>query len=384
MSTKESNSRALAVVAVGAMFPGSRTIAEYWRDIVQGTDRIKEVPKTHWLARDYVSNQPNAIDKIPNSRGAYLDTVDFPPIDFGIIPNAVEATDSSHLLGLLVAKQVLDDMAGPFQAVDKARTGVIVGVASTTELVAHMASRLQIPVWKRALEREGLDAAAVDRVISTMQGVYTPWQENTFPGLLGNVVSGRIASRFDLGGPNAVVDAACASSLAAVEIAANQLDRGQIDLAITGGVDALNDIVMFMCFGQTGALSRSGDARPFSTDADGTVLGEGLGLMALKRLDDAERHGDRIYAVLRGIGSSSDGRAKSIYAPRPEGQALAIARAYEEAGYSPASVELVEAHGTGTVAGDLAELTSTGRVFSEGGAARRSVAIGSVKAQIGH
>ena len=384
MSTQESNRRALAVVAVGAMFPGSRTVAEYWRDVVQGTDRIGEVPTTHWLARDYVSSDPNTVDTISNGRGAFLETVDFPPVDFGIVPNAVEATDSSHLLGLLVAKQVLDDMAGPFQAVDKARTGVIVGVASTTELVAHMAARLQIPVWKRALEREGLDAATVERVVSAMHGVYTPWQENTFPGLLGNVVSGRIASRFDLGGPNAVVDAACASSLAAVEIAANQLERGQIDLAITGGVDALNDIVMFMCFGQTGALSSSGDARPFSADADGTVLGEGLGLVALKRLDDAERHGDRIYAVLRGIGSSSDGRAKSIYAPRPEGQALAISRAYDEAGYSPSSVELVEAHGTGTVAGDLAELTSTGRVFSEAGAKRAGVAIGSVKAQIGH
>ena len=384
MSTQDSNPRALAVVAVGAMFPGSRTVAEYWRDVVQGRDRIREVPKTHWLAQDYVSNDAEAIDTIATGRGAYLNTVDFPPLDFGIVPNAVEATDSSQLLGLLVAKQVLDDMAGPFQAVDKTRTGVVVGVASSTELVAHMAARLQIPVWKRALEREGLDTATVERIVSVMQGVYTPWQENTFPGLLGNVVSGRIASRFDLGGPNAVVDAACASSLAAVEIAANQLERGQIDLAITGGVDALNDILMFMCFGQTGALSRSGDARPFSADADGTVLGEGLGLIALKRLDDAERHGDRIYAVLRGIGSSSDGRAKSIYAPRPEGQALAIQRAYEEAGYSPASVELVEAHGTGTVAGDLAELTSTGRVFSEGGAGRHGVAIGSVKAQIGH
>ena len=384
MSTQDSNPRALAVVALGAMFPGSRTVAEYWRDIVQGTDRIKEVPTTHWLASDYVSTDPKAIDTIATGRGAFIDTVDFPPVDFGIVPNAVEATDSSQLLGLLVAKQVLDDMEGPFQAVDKARTGVVVGVASTTELVAHMAARLQIPVWKRALEREGLDGEVVERVISAMHGVYAPWQESTFPGLLGNVVSGRIASRFDLGGPNAVVDAACASSLAAVEIAANQLDRGQIDLAITGGVDALNDIVMFMCFGQTGALSPTGDARPFSADADGTVLGEGLGLIALKRLEDAERHGDRIYAVLRGIGSSSDGRAKSIYAPRPEGQALAISRAYEEAGYSPASVELVEAHGTGTVAGDLAELTSTGRVFSEGGAARNGVAIGSVKAQIGH
>ncbi|MCA9697321.1 MAG: polyketide synthase, partial [Myxococcales bacterium] len=165
----------------------------------------------------------------------------------------------------------------------------------------------------------------------------------------------RIANRFDLGGTNVVLDAACASSLAAVEMAVLELLTERADMVVTGGVDALNDIFMHMCFGQTGALARSGDCRPFSAQADGTLLGEGVGMVALKRLADAERDGDQIYAVLRGIGSSSDGRAKSIYAPRPQGQAVALRRAYEQAGYSPGTVELIEAHGTGTVAGDQAE-----------------------------
>jgi len=159
---------------------------------------------------------------------------------------------------------------------------------------------------------------------------------NTFPGLLANVVAGRIANRFDLGGTNCVIDAACAGSLAAVRVAIQELSLGTSDMVVTGGVDALNDIVMYMCFCKTSAMSPTGDCRPFAIDADGTILGEGLGLFALRRLDDAERDGNKIYAVIRGLGASSDGRAKSIYAPRPEGQLLALQRAYEAAGYSPA------------------------------------------------
>src|SRR5204863_814630 len=115
----------------------------------------------------------------------------------------------------------------------------------------------------------------------------------------------------------AVTDAACASSMAAVSMAMNELRLGQSDLVITGGVDTMNDIFMYMCFSKTPALSPTGDCRPFSDNADGTLLGEGIGMMALKRLADAEQNGDRIYAVIRGIGASSDGRSKSVYAPLP-------------------------------------------------------------------
>ena len=168
-------------------------------------------------------------------------------------------------------------------------------------------------------------------------------------------------------------------------MAVNELALGQADLVITGGVDTLNDIFMFMCFSKTPALSRTGDCRPFSDEADGTMLGEGLAMVALKRLDDAEAAGDRIYAVLRGVGSSSDGRAKSVYAPRAEGQALALRRAYAAAGYGPETVELVEAHGTGTTAGDLAEFEALRTVFDESGRPDRQwCSLGSVKSQIGH
>ncbi|MCP4804403.1 MAG: hypothetical protein GY884_03560, partial [Proteobacteria bacterium] len=213
---------------------------------------------------------------------------------------------------------------------------------------------------------------------------YQPWQESTFPGLLGNVVAGRIANRLDLGGTNCVVDAACASSLAALDIAVNELYLGQSDVVITGGVDTLNDILMFMCFSKTTALSPSNDCRPFSDKADGTMLGEGIGMVALKRLEDAERDGDTIYGVIKAVGSSSDGRAKSIYAPVSSGQAKALERAYERAGYGPETVELVEAHGTGTKAGDAAEFGGLAQTFSPASEERQWCALGSVKSQVGH
>jgi len=374
-----------AVVGLGALFPGSTTTLGFWHDILAGRDCLTEVPRTHWLREDYFSPEPGTPDKVYATRGGFLPPVAFSPLEFGMPPNAVSSTDTAQLLALVVAKQVLQEATrGRYESMDRSRMSVILGVASATELVAHMSGRLQRPVVEHAMRQAGLAEAEVARVSEVLDGCYVPWQESTFPGLLGNVVAGRITNRLDLGGTNAVVDAACAGSLAAVAMAANELALGHSDLVITGGVDALNDILMFMCFAQTGALSLTGDCRPFSAQADGTMLGEGIGMLALRRLEDAERDGDPIYAVLRGIGSSSDGRAKSIYAPSAQGQGLALRRTYEQAGYGPETVGLLEAHGTGTVAGDAAEFEALRSVFEAAQAPVGGCALGSVKAQLGH
>ncbi len=376
----------IAIVGVSALYPGSSDSRGFWRDILAGKDLLGEIPPSHWLIEDYYDADIQAADKTYARRGAFLDEVDFAPMDYGVPPNILAATDTGQLLAMIVAKQLLEDALGSkFDDVDRSRIGVVLGVASTTELCLHMAGRLQQPVWEEGMRRSGLNRDEIDRISEKITDMYVPWEESTFPGLLGNVVSGRIANRFDLGGTNCVVDAACASSLAALEMGINQLSLGQADMMITGGVDALNDILMYMCFSKTGALSKSGDCRPFSSNADGTMLAEGLGMFALKRLEDAERDDDQIYAVVRGVGSSSDGRAKSIYAPRPEGQSKALRRAYEHAGYSPNTVEMVEAHGTATPAGDAAEMRGLQTVFGgESNGEKQWCALGSVKSQIGH
>ena len=376
----------IAVVGVGALFPGSVAHDGYWRNILDGKDLVKDVPPEHWLIEDYYDPDPTKPGKSYGKRGAFLDKIGFDPLDHAIPPNNLAATDTAQLLALIVAKRVLADACRTdFSNIDRSRVSVILGVASATELAGTMSGSLQYPLWARAMREEGLSEDQLERIVRSARSRYAEWGENTFPGLLGNVVAGRIASRFGLGGANCVVDAACASSLGALRMAVQELSLGQSDLVITGGVDALNDVFMFVCFSRTPALSPTGDCRPFASDADGTVLGEGVGMLALRRLEDAERDNDKIYAVLRGVGASSDGRAKSIYAPRPEGQALAIERAFAAAGYGPETVELLEAHGTGTIAGDLAELEGLAQVF--GRSARRDrpwCAIGSVKSQIGH
>lgn len=380
------NRHPIAIVGIGAMFPGSGTTHGFWRDILAGRDCIGDVPATHWLVEDYYDPDPTARDKTYCRRGAFLPPATLDPLEFGIPPQALAATDTAQLLALIVAKEVLDEACrSQFRDIDRSRTSIVLGVASATELVGTMGARLQRPVWVKALREAGLPEAEVTALCDRIASQYVEWQESTFPGVLGNVVAGRIANRLDLGGTNCVVDAACASSLSALLMAMNELELGHSDMVISGGVDALNDIFMYMCFSKTPALSKSGDCRPFSDASDGTIVGEGLGLFALRRLEDAERDGNRIYAVIRGIGSSSDGRATSVYAPRPEGQAVALRRAYADASYGPRSVELVEAHGTGTRAGDLAEFAALTQVFREADSETKSwCAIGSIKSQIGH
>ena len=375
----------IAVVGMSTLFPGSASPAAFWGDILEGHDRMSEVPPTRWLREDYFDAKPGTPDKVYVARGGFLPEMDFSPIEFGLPPTALPSTDTAQLLALVVAKRALEEATrGRLATVDRSRISVVLGVASTTQLVSDMSGRLQIPVAMRAMRAAGLDESEIGRVRAILESCYVPWQETTFPGLLGNVVAGRVANRLDLGGTNAVIDAACASSLAAVHLAANELTLHQADVVVSGGVDTLNDILMYMCFAQSGALSLTGDCRPFSAEADGTMLGEGVGMLVLKRLADAERDGDSIYGVIRGIGTSSDGRAKSIYAPDAAGQAQALRHAYRVAGYGPDTVELVEAHGTGTRAGDAAEVAALKAVFEEAGALRHRCALGSVKSQIGH
>ncbi|MEY4763711.1 MAG: hypothetical protein RI907_384 [Pseudomonadota bacterium] len=376
----------IAVVGASALFPGSVGSGSFWNNILAGRDFMGDVPPANWLIEDYFDPKPGTPNKTYARRGAFLPPVPFDPLEHGLPPRQLSTTDTAQLLALIVAQQVLDDAASvQFGRVDRQAISVILGVASATELLGDMAGRIQRPNWVKALREAGLPESQVQDICQRIEATYPEWDESTFPGLLGNVVAGRIANRLNLGGTNCVVDAACASSLGAVAMAVQELQTGHSDLVITGGVDTLNNIFMYMCFTRTPAMSLTGDCRPFAEAADGTMLGEGLGMLALRRLEDAERDGDRIYAVLRGIGSSSDGRAKSIYAPVARGQSQALRRAYERAGYSPADVGLVEAHGTATKAGDVAEFEGLREAFTVPDAPKKPwVALGSVKSQIGH
>lgn len=365
MSSKNENTPTpIAIVGIGCLFPKAENARRFWANIKNGVDAITEVPSSHWLPEEHYHADPKRPDMTYARRGGFILPVDFDPSEFGLAPNALEATDSAQLLGLLTAKMALEDAGyGPAREFDRSRVSVVLGVTGALELVIPLGARLGHPKWRKALSEFGIAGEDADAIISRMQEDYVPWQEASFPGLLGNVVAGRVANRFNLGGTNCVVDAACGSSLGAVHMASLELQAGRSSMVVTGGVDCFNDIFMYMCFSKTPALSASGDAKPFDASADGTALGEGLGMMVMKRLDDAVRDGDRIYSVLRGVGSSSDGKGKAIYAPSAEGQARALREAYRVTGVAPSTVEMVEAHGTGTTVGDGVELDGLDEVI---------------------
>jgi acyl transferase domain-containing protein len=286
-------------------------------------------------------------------------------------------------LVLEIAERALADAGYLERPYNRERTGVIIGAGGgacdlglayqTRVMVEHYLSRVN-----------GIDPATKQNVLEQMRSVMPPLTEDSFPGTLGNVAAGRVANRFDLGGPNFAVDAACASSLAALDVSVQDLRHGTSDLMLVGGGDGQQHVSSFLMFSKTHALSPRGRCRPFDATADGIAISEGLAGAMIKRLDDAVREGDRIFAVIRHIAGASDGRDKSLTAPSLAGQKRTLERAFQGTGISPASVGLVEAHGTGTVVGDQTELQALCEVYGAAGAKPQTCVLGSVKSQIGH
>ncbi|MFY1637914.1 SDR family NAD(P)-dependent oxidoreductase [Solwaraspora sp. WMMB335] len=366
----------IAIVGMACILPGSADLAAFWRTILDSADAITEVPPQRWDTSIYYAPEagPGEAGRVSVSKwGGYIAQVPFDAIGYGIPPSALASIDPTQLLALEVSQRALVD-AGyvPGTAgVDHSRTGVVFGAEAGSDMGHAQTLRTMLPAYLAEIPDE----------LSEQLPTVT---EDSFPGVLANVIAGRVANRLDLGGPNYTVDAACASSLAAMDAACKELTSGGSDLMICGGADLHNGINDFLMFSSAHALSPTGRCRSFDSTGDGIALGEGVAAVVLKRLSDAERDGDRIYAVVKGLGGSSDGRALGLTAPRAEGQRRALDRAYAQAGVSPAQIGMVEAHGTGTVVGDRTELQTLTTMFSEAGATAGSCALGSVKSQIGH
>ena len=375
----------IAIIGMASLFPEARNTQEYWQNIVNKIDCITDVPGSHWNIDDYYDPNPRTPeDKTYCKRGGFIPHVDFNPVEFGIPPNILEVTDVSQLLSLVVAKEAMIDAGyGLERQFNRENTGVVLGSAAL-KLGIPLSARLQYPIWKKVLKSSGLSDEDTEKILEKMKSAYVKWDENSFPGMLANVIAGRIANRLNLGGINCTVDAACASSLAALKMAIAELVEHRCDMMLTGGVDTDNSITAYISFSKTPAVSPGDTVKPFDAESDGMMLGEGIGMVVLKRLEDAERDGDQIYAVIKGIGTSSDGKYKSIYAPRKEGQVAALRRAYEDAGFAPETVSLIEAHGTGTMAGDPTEFGSLRDFFGETDSKKQHIALGTVKSQIGH
>ena len=362
---------AIAIVGMDCVFPDAENIDAYWRNIVTGKNSIVEVPEERWNKSVYYAENPSNSHQSPSKWGGFIPEVNFDPIEFGIPPKSVPSIDVAQLLSLQVAKNALLDAGLEAGNFDGENVSVIFGVESGHELAIGYNFRSYFSQIYGDLPDE------LDKLLPNLT-------EDSFAGVLANVISGRISNRLNLGGRNYTVDAACASSLTAIENACRELQSGSSDMVIAGGADLHNSIVDYLMFTSTHALSPNGQCRTFDNNADGISLGEGVAAVVLKRLSDAERDGDRIYGVIRGVGGSSDGKSLGLTAPRRLGQIRALERSYAQAGLSPSEVGLIEAHGTGTVVGDRTELSALTDLFIDAGAIPGQTQLGSVKTQIGH
>ncbi|WP_340374528.1 beta-ketoacyl synthase N-terminal-like domain-containing protein [Streptomyces sp. SS7] len=384
----------VAIVGMSVLLPGSADLDAYWRNLRDGVDAIGEVPEGRWDADYYrpgTAAEPALADRVYARRGGFVDGLAQVEVTrFGIMPNSVAGTEPDQLIALHVAAAALDDAGGTDRLPDRGRVGVVLGRGGyLTPALARLDQRVRT-AGQLVRTLGELLPDLTDGQLARVREAFTerlgPDSPEAAIGLVPNLAASRVANRLDLRGPAYTVDAACASSLVAVDQAVGELASGRCDLMLAGGVHHCHDITLWSVFSQLRALSPSQRIRPFHRDADGILIGEGTGVVVLKRLADAERDGDRIYAVIRGTGVASDGRAAGLVNPDPGGQAAAVRQAWRAAGLDPAApgaLGLLEAHGTATPAGDGAELSTLAEVFGPNDGERDAV-VGSVKSMIGH
>lgn len=380
----------IAIIGMGCIFPDANNPQEYWNNIISRRCSIREIPNGLWNAQLHYSPIYEPY-KTYSKIGAYIDGFKKDPLKFRIPPVSAPFIEYAQFLMLEVAHQALRTAGYLDKDFPRERTAVFVGSPRGGQLnFGHIirsawdqfAESLRcVPEFLRLpLEsREAILAKAQDIFNRDLPGL----SEDSCGGIFNSIIASRVCNCFDLKGTSLTVDAACASSLAAVDLGVRGLQERKFDLALVGAVDDNLSVSLYFLFSSLGALSGKGSF-PFDERADGLVLGQGAGAILLKRLDDAIRDGDKVYAVIRSIDTSSDGRVKGITAPDAEGQFQCLQRSYDNVLFTPDTLGFIEAHGTGTRVGDLTEITALTRFIRRYSQRKKSIGIGSVKSMIGH
>jgi acyl transferase domain-containing protein/NAD(P)-dependent dehydrogenase (short-subunit alcohol dehydrogenase family) len=385
--------RAIAIVGAGAILPDAPNVPAFWDNVKNGRYSITEVKPDRWDPALYYDPDHSAPDKTYSKIGGWVSEYPWDPMKWHlpIPPRVADAMDGSQKWAIACTREALEDYGYPKRPLDLDRTAVILGNALGGEKHYLTALRVFFPEYAHELAESASfatlpEALRRDITRELREGIgkhLPPVTEDSMPGELANCIAGRVANIYNFHGPNYVCDAACASAMAAISAAAEGLIHNDYDLAVSGGIDRNMGASSFVKFSKIGALSATG-TRPYAEGADGFVMGEGAAIFLLKRLADAEREGDKIYAVLRGMGGSSDGRGKGITAPNPIGQKFAIERAWQNAGLPLATATYIEGHGTSTRVGDVVEVQSMADALASFHLPAHSVALGSVKSNFGH
>jgi 8-amino-7-oxononanoate synthase len=388
----------IAVIGMSCRFPKANNVNELWRVLLGGEVTFTDITNERWNHDAFFDpNDVRAPDKTYVRKGAFIDGVEeFAALHYGLAPRRVQVMDPQQRLAIEYTRQALQDAGYDTRAYDKKNTGVFIG-ASVSEYKDLMTARHRAMQLSSGEFGDKLTAQEAEILKSSVADV-APARAFTIAGGLLNMIACSVAQTFDLNGPAMQIDAACSSALVAIHEATVNLRAGQCNMAIAGGVYLNLNPDNLVGFSRIGAISPSGACRPFDSRADGFVMGEGVGLVVLKRLSDAEKDGDRIYAVLRGSGCNNDGRGEGPMTPRPEGQIHAMEKAHREVNFPVDSIGYVETHGTATSIGDAAEISAlktffTGRqttVFMGGEGApsspvlKQGCYLGSIKGNVGH
>lgn len=349
---RTSNTHApIAIIGMACRFPGGANSPEaYWDVLNRNADTSGPIPQDRWPTSVFPA------DVLKNARGHFLDyrPDGFDAALFAIAPAELEALDPQQRLLLETAWEAFEDAGLALDEVAGSLTSVYVGMEKTDYSRANLFS-------------DDLDDI-------------TPY---TATGISHSTAAGRLSYQFDLQGPAGVVDAACASSLMALDHACSSLRRGQADMALAGGVSLMLGPEVFTALSRLNALSPEGICRSFDAGANGYGRGEGCGIVVLKRLDDAVRDGDNVLAVVEGIAIRHGGRSNGLTAPNIRSQVDVIRAALADAARSPSDISYVEAHGTGTPLGDPIEIAALTDVFGKD-TKRGPLWVGSAKSVVGH
>jgi PfaB family protein len=364
--------QSVAIVGVGGIFPQSPTLASFWENITTNVTAARLPPAGRWLLEpeEVFAPMRGATDKVYAQKGCFIETASadlcFDGLD--LPPDFVQRFDPLFHLLLHSGRQAFHD--GVTTNLSRERVGVIIGnLALPSELSS-------------ALSRDTLGRTFAEQLLGADVALENPKIDPRNRYVAG-LPAGLLARALGLGGSSYTLDAACASSLYAIKLAVDELLSHRADAMLTGGLSRPDPLYTQMGFSQLHALSPTGSCSPFDAKGDGLVVGEGCGIFLLKRTEDAERDGDHIYAVIRGIGLSND-LGGSLLAPAAEGQLRAMRAAYAQAGWAPDDVDLIECHATGTPVGDAVEFASLQELWGGSGWRRGQCVIGSVKANIGH
>ncbi|HEY1086647.1 MAG TPA: type I polyketide synthase, partial [Archangium sp.] len=388
MSASRTEAReAIAVVGMACRFPHAKDLPSLWKVISTGEVTFEDIDDGRWKhSAFYDPNDVRAVDKTYVRKGAFIDGVDeFAALHYGLAPRRVQVMDPQHRLCIEATRQALQDAGYDAKGFDKNRTGVFIG-ASVSEYKDLMTARHRAQQTINGEFGDALSAAESEAIKAGVADV-APARAFTIAGSLLNMIACSVAQTFDLNGPAMSIDAACSSALVAIHEAVVNLRARQINMAVAGGVYLNLNPDNLVGFSRIGAISPSGVCRPFDAKADGFVMGEGVGLVILKRLDDALKDGDRVYAVLKGSGCNNDGRGEGPMTPRPEGQRDAMWRAHADCDFPVESISYVETHGTATSVGDVVEVGALKHFFNERAGKTLDQPfcnLGSIKGNIGH